>query len=85
MHRAVIGQGKGRHAQLGRPRGQVLDPAEAVKKRVFGVDVQMDERHGWEVVEMIPASRSYIESSRLRPAYAGAEPAAFDELLRYTC
>ena len=42
-HDAVIGQGDGRHAQLGGAPGQVFDPAQAVKQRELAVDVQMDK------------------------------------------
>ena len=42
-HGAVIGERQGGHAHLVGALDQLLDVAEAIKQRVFGVDVQMDE------------------------------------------
>jgi hypothetical protein len=39
----VVGESDGGHAELGRPRGELGNPARSVEDRVLGVDVQMDE------------------------------------------
>ena len=44
-HGAVIGEGDGGHAHLGGALGQLLEVAEAIKQRVFGMDMQVDKRH----------------------------------------
>ena len=52
-HRAVIGQRQGRHPQLRALRHQVGDAAQAVEQRVFGMDVQVNERHGHSGVPVV--------------------------------
>ncbi len=42
--RAVVGERNGRHLELGRPGGELWDPARSVEDRVFGVDVEVNER-----------------------------------------
>jgi hypothetical protein len=44
-HCAVVGQRQRRHAQLPGALDQLLDVAEAIQQRVFGMDVQVDEGH----------------------------------------
>ena len=45
MHRAVVGERNGRHRQLAGAPHQLLEIAEAVEQRVFGMTVQMNEGH----------------------------------------
>ena len=45
-HNAMIANGDSRHVELGRAAYHILDMGEAVKQRVFGMVVQMNERHG---------------------------------------
>ena len=42
--RAVVGERDGRHLELGRPSGEVRNPAGPVEDRELGVDVEVDER-----------------------------------------
>jgi hypothetical protein len=41
----VIGDGAGRHAEFGDSFGQLVGPAGAVEEGVFGVEVEVSERH----------------------------------------
>ena len=45
-HRAVVGDGQGGHVHLFGALDQLLDVAEAVEQRVFGVNVEVGEGHG---------------------------------------
>ena len=44
IHDAVIGQGQGRLVELPGPLSQLVDAAQAVEQRIFGMNVEMDER-----------------------------------------
>ena len=44
-HVAVVGDGAGRHAQLGDALRQLFGPAGTVEEGVFGVEVEVSERH----------------------------------------
>ncbi len=54
-HRAVIGQRQSRHAQFAGALHQVRDAAQAVEQRVFGMDVQVNKRHGHSGVPVVPS------------------------------
>ena len=45
-HRAVVGDRHSRHVQFLDAFHQLLDIREAIKQRIFGVDVQVSEGHG---------------------------------------
>jgi hypothetical protein len=47
-HGAVVGYGEPRHPQCVGALNQLVDIAEAIKQRVFGVNVKMYEGHGLE-------------------------------------
>jgi hypothetical protein len=43
VHRAVIGQGQSWHAEFGGALGQLLAAVQPIEKRVFTVNVELDE------------------------------------------
>ncbi len=47
-HGAVVGDGEAGHAHVAGALNQLVDIAEPIKQRVFGVDVKMYKRHGLE-------------------------------------
>ena len=46
-HDAVVGDGDGGHVELGRAANHVLHVGKAVEQGIFGVVMQMNERHGY--------------------------------------
>ena len=46
IHVTMVGDCQGGHAELRRPLDQVLDTGGAIEQRVFGVHVEVGERHG---------------------------------------
>ena len=72
-HVAVVGDGAGRHAQLGDALGQLLGPAGAVEEGVFGVEVEVNEGHR-AFERTTTESRPYHPTARRSPHVAN-EPA----------
>ena len=65
----MVRKGQGRHPELARPVGKLVDPACPVQEAIVGVDVQVDE---------ILVGRGHRGLTKIRPWDAQAGTAAGD-------